>query len=547
MSAAELDTKTRGGPVPGRARRIVGPFLTVASVLLVWVVAAAPADLRGWGPGAFLLPPPEFGVLFLVALLPGRWRRAAAVWFGIVLALVALLKALHIGFRAFLGRPFDVVDDWGYLATGVDVLTGLRGPVVAWVTVVAALVVALGLLILVPAACLRICEAVAGARRRAAALLVVLALMWAGVAAGGGWPAGFRSARDAAVGDLRLVTATVAAVPGDLADRRAFAADIAADPHAGIPPERLLAHLEGKDVLVVFVESLGRVALEDPEVAPIVKGALADASVELGAAGFEARSAWLESPTFGGVSWLAHSTLESGLWVDSERRYNQLLASDRLTLTRAFGEAGWRTVFDLPAMDRPWPQGRPFYGFDDILTSLNVGYRGARYGYAPVPDQYTLDHFAARELGPGPRPAVMAEIDLVSSHYPWTPPPPLLEWGSLGDGAAFTGPAPSGTGQKEVYAEAVAYSLRSLAGFVAHSGDQNLVVLALGDHQPNGSVTTDDSDRQVPVMLIARDPQVFARTADWDWDPGTVPGPAAPVWSMGDVRDRLFLAFRGDH
>jgi hypothetical protein len=34
------------------------------------------------------------------------------------------------------------------------------------------------------------------------------------------------------------------------------------------------------------------------------------------AAGFSAKSTFLTSPTFGGISWLAHSTLQSGMWID---------------------------------------------------------------------------------------------------------------------------------------------------------------------------------------------------------------------------------------
>ena len=49
-------------------------------------------------------------------------------------------------------------------------------------------------------------------------------------------------------------------------------------------------------------------------------------SAQLRAAGFSARSAFLTSPTFGGLSWLAHSTLQSGIKVDGQRRYDQLVA-----------------------------------------------------------------------------------------------------------------------------------------------------------------------------------------------------------------------------
>ena len=47
-------------------------------------------------------------------------------------------------------------------------------------------------------------------------------------------------------------------------------------------------------------------------------------AAQLTADGYSARSAFLTSPTFGGVSWLAHATLQSGVWVDSQRKYDRL-------------------------------------------------------------------------------------------------------------------------------------------------------------------------------------------------------------------------------
>ena len=127
---------------------------------------------------------------------------------------------------------------------------------------------------------------------------------------------------------------------------------------------------------------------------------------QLQAAGFSARSAFLTSPTFGGISWLAHSTLQSGVWVDSQRRYDQLVASDRFTLSDAFKRAGWRTVGDVPSNDRAWPQGTSFYHYDKLYDRRNVGYRGPTFAYASMPDQYVLvgpPAPRAREAPPPPR------------------------------------------------------------------------------------------------------------------------------------------------
>ena len=113
---------------------------------------------------------------------------------------------------------------------------------------------------------------------------------------------------------------------------------------ADTPADQLLTALRGKDVVLSFVESYGRDAVEDPEFATQVGAVLDDGTKRLAAKGFSARSAFLTSSTVGGGSWLAHATLLSGLWVDNQQRYRSLVGGDRLTLNRAFQRAGWRTV-----------------------------------------------------------------------------------------------------------------------------------------------------------------------------------------------------------
>ena len=107
-----------------------------------------------------------------------------------------------------------------------------------------------------------------------------------------------------------------------MADQRRFEAQAAAaDAFRDTPATDLLTGLRGKDVILTFVESYGRDAVEDPEFAPQV-GAVLDAGTRrLAAAGFASRSGFLTSPTSGGGSWLAHATLLSGLWIDNQQRY----------------------------------------------------------------------------------------------------------------------------------------------------------------------------------------------------------------------------------
>ena len=54
-----------------------------------------------------------------------------------------------------------------------------------------------------------------------------------------------------------------------------------------------------------------------------------------------------------------------------------------------------------------------------------------------MPDQYVLLALQRLELAKPHRPPLFAEIDLVSSHAPWTRIPPLIGWSRVGDGSIF--------------------------------------------------------------------------------------------------------------
>jgi hypothetical protein len=315
----------------------------------------------------------------------------------------------------------------------------------------------------------------------------------------------------------------------------------------------MLTALRGKDVLLVFVESYGRVAVQDSAFSPVVDDVLHRGTDQLRGAGFDSRSAFLTSPTFGGLSWLAHSTLQSGVKVDGQRRYNQLVKADRLTLTRAFKRGGWRAVGDMPANHRAWPEGFSFYHYDAIYDRRNLGYRGPDFGLPPMPDQYVLAALQRRELAQRDRPPLFAEVDLISSHTPWTKIPRLIPWKDVGDGSVFNRiPAEEATQAslfgdskraRAAYGHSIEYSLSTLFSFVRRYGNDKTVLVVLGDHQPATVVTGQGATHDVPISVIAHDPKVFKRIASWGWEDGMLPSPQAPVWPMESFRDRFLGAF----
>lgn len=534
-----------------RGRAVAAGVVTGLAFLLVLFALVAPNDVGRLTPGAFVRVPIEALVgaaLFLV--LPVRAKRVTAALVGVLLGLLLVLKIVDTGFSMVLARPFNPVLDWTFVTAGVDFVNESSGRVGAIGAVVVAVVLVVAVLVLTTLAVLRLSRVVVAHRTAATRTVAVLTVVWFTCAVFGvHLVPGLPIAADSAA---TLAYQHASQVRAGLRDQEVFAAENAEDAFRDTSGEKLLTGLRGKDVIVSFVESYGRVAVEDPELAPQVDAVLDAGTARLKAAGFGSRSAFLTSPTAGGGSWLAHATLLSGVWADNQQRYNTLVRSDRLTLNGAFQRAGWRTVMVMPALTQEWPEAG-FFSCDQIYGADDVGYRGPKFSFAPMPDQYTLSAFQRLERAAPDHAPVMAEIPLVSSHAPWTPIPQLVDWDDVGDGSVFGpmaggGDAPGGLlpdsdQVRTDYRRSIEYSLNTLISYVETYGDDDLVLVFLGDHQPAPVVTGEGASRDVPITIVARDPAVLDRISGWGWQDGLNPDPKAPVWQMDTFRDRFLKAY----
>jgi len=541
--------RTGAGP---RTRRALRLAITVLSVVLVWGVLVLPDRALQFTPAAFARIPLEGLVLVAIAVvLPAGPRRIVAAVAGILFSLLTLVKILNIVFYAEIGRAFNPVFGWVDIGPAIGVVRDTIGPTR---TNVALAALWLGVILLVgaiTAATIHLTTVAARYRRAALRGLAALTAVWA-VCAGlslqlvPGSPVASTSAAGLAVAQVRDTQAA-------LRDQRRFEQVLhRSDPEASVPAADLLTGLRGKDVIIAFVESYGQVAVQGTSFSPGVDAVLRRSTASLTRAGWSARSAWLTSPSFGGISQLAHSTLQSGLWVNTEQRYAELVASRRFTLSDAFNKAGWRTVSDSPEDAYTWPPGTSFYHFGKLYDRRNVGYHGPAFSYASMPDQYALAAFQRLELGPGHRP-VMAEIDLVSSHYPWAPLPAMVPWSKVGNGSIFD-PMPArgqtrlsilGSASKEHqgFGKSIQYSLQALTSWVTELNDPNLVLILLGDEQPAATVSGAGANHEVVISIIARDPSVFRQIASWRWQDGLLPGPSAPLERMDAFRNQFLGAF----
>jgi phosphatidylglycerophosphate synthase len=541
--------RTGAGPRSHRALRLA---ITAGSVLLVWGVLVAPDRALRFTPAAFASIPAEGLVLVAIALVLPTWpRRIVAAVAGILFGLLTLVKILNIAFYEEIGRAFNPVFGWLDIGPAIGVV---RDTIGSTRTNIALAALGLGVILLVgaiTAATIHITTVAARHRRATLRGLAALTAVWA-LCAGLSLQLvpGSRVASASAAG---LAVVQVRDTQAALRDQHRFEGVLhGSDPEASVPASDLLTGLRGKDVVIAFVESYGQAAVQGTSFSPGIDAALRRDTASLAHAGWSTRSAWLTSPGFGGVSQLAHSTLQSGLWVNTELRYADLVASRRFTLSDAFDKAGWRTVSDSPEDDPVWPPGTSFYHFDKLYNRFNVGYHGPAFSYASMPDEYTMAAFQRLALAPGHKP-VMAEIDLVSSHYPWHPLPTMVPWNKIGNGSIFDPMAARGetslsilgsaSRERQAFSTSIQYSLQVLTSWVTELNDPNLVLILLGDEQPAAPITRPGASHEVVASIIAHDPSVFRRIAPWRWQDGLLPGPSAPLEPMDAFRNQFLGAF----
>ena len=309
----------------------------------------------------------------------------------------------------------------------------------------------------------------------------------------------------------------------------------AAAPRLGPSPalDASLQGLGGADVFVIFVESYGAVAYETPAIASALADSLSDFEAAIGETDREVVSAYVESPTFGGSSWLAHLSLLSGVEVRDEYAYTSLMASRRETMVTNFARRGYRTVALLPGMRQAWPEGA-FYGFDIIYGRDLLEYQGPRFGWWSIPDQYALAKLDALEVDRPSRAPVFVVFPTSTTHAPFGPVAPYQpDWSRVLTQDAYDQPdveramaaVPDLTNLGPSYTKAMAYEFVSLAGYLREQRDGRLMIV-VGDHQPPAAVTGPGAPWRVPVHVIgptgARG-QVLDRLIDHGFRPGVAP------------------------
>jgi|GEM_PF-1553751 len=496
--------------------------------------------------------PIELMIVVLFVAANTAWPRAKRItlpFAAVFLSIGALLHLIDVASSAIYGRTIDLIFDAAQIPHVLDLLAASMGWFIVAPLALAVIAMLLG-------------------------TIIVFALAARALAAGMGVIASPQTAKRTVAGLIALVAAQTADLTGVLANQ-AMASSApaiqAASYHAKIislwfddgkavvdeyrrrrgdvrDGKTTLPRLAGTDIYLIFVESYGASLLERDTHRAVIEDLYGRYGPALEHGGREAASALIESPTYGGLSWLAHLTTTAGAWVDTNLEYRAYLRSDLDTMPRILARGGHETALVMPGIQRYWPESR-LLQFDRIYTADDLDYPGLRFGYFGIPDQFTLERIP--QLISKDRPNFV-QVALISSHYPFRPIPPFIEDRSrVLDGSVWA-PAAEAAGSftredwadpADGYIAGASYSLRAAFDFAErHTKPEDLVII-MGDHQPWSVVSGNLGGRAAPLHVISGRKDLIACFLADGYQPGLAPKRGDVVYGMDWILQRMVAHF----
>jgi hypothetical protein len=316
-------------------------------------------------------------------------------------------------------------------------------------------------------------------------------------------------------------------------------------------PPATLNGLGGADVQLVIIESYGHVVFNQPRYRQAMESIMNNFGRTLAQHGFEVVSSYLQSSTYGGESWLAHGTLESGVRVGNDLEETALLRSSLEPMASIFGKNGYRTVSVMPGTRFAFPQGS-YFGYQQNYYAWHFDYKGPSFSWAPMPDQYVLDWVRRRECMTPGKP-LFVRYALISSHASFNIQPPYIaDWETIGDGSIYNALEPvlfptewsNLKNAGEAYLRSLEYEFDILGDYLAHFVTADALFIILGDHQPNLQLTGPGEPWSVPVHIISRNPRLLEPFRKRGYTDGLFPAQPLPHAGMETFLPNLLEDFR---
>jgi Sulfatase len=518
-------------------------LLTVALVLLnlsltfvsVWPTLGVRASAQVSLEAAVL-------VLGLAAARAWRGRPVSARSRGLLAAIWVVLvigRYVDVTTRSLYGRSVNLYWDLKLLPDVGAMFAFVAQPAMLAAAVAGVMLVPVLLYLPVRWAIGRVSNA--GNLPRARRALIATSLLVLSIAAA-------RSFDDSPFPQLEFASPVSLAFAGELTEFAREATGLAVRPLPPAPDVQTdLAHVRGADVFILFVESYGAASWERPEFQPVLAPAREQLTAAIRETGRDVVSAFVESTTFGGESWLAHISLLSGTEVRDPDVNMRLMAERRDTMVTAFARRGYTTAAIMPGLLAAWPDGA-FYGFDHIYGAADLKYAGPPFGWWDVTDQYVIARMDEIVIAPQPRQPAFVFLPTISTHAPFTPVPPYQpDWRRILTSAPYDEAplaqaydiTPDWDNLGPGYARSMAYVHDTLGGYLRLRADRDFVMVILGDHQPPALVSGEGASWAVPVHVVTGRAEVLERLHQHGFRDGLVP--AHPSVARMDTLMRVLL------
>ena len=313
---------------------------------------------------------------------------------------------------------------------------------------------------------------------------------------------------------------------------------------------RALEGLQGRDVYLVFLESVGAVVYENEDAVRVLRPARERLAGDIAAAGLQVVSAFVRSPTIGGGSDLAHVSLLAGMDLSDPRRHDLLLTTTRPSLISVFRSHGYQTFGLYSSVAWDWPE-RTWYGYDVYIDGRDLDYRGPSFGWWNIPDQFAFARFEQLYPRAPSAPPRFVFAPTINTPVPFGPGPPYQPaWQRLLSGRPFDEAEAARAlavpvnwlDMRPAYLRLVEYTYRWFGGYLRRPPARDTGYVLLGDLQPTGYVSGGGGSWDVPVHIISSDPQLLQRFIAQGFVAGLEP-PRAPLGGMDELTAMLLRAF----
>jgi len=320
-----------------------------------------------------------------------------------------------------------------------------------------------------------------------------------------------------------------------------------------IPPTPSLASdlqaLNGAEVKVLFLESYGATTYKNKTVAKVMNPARKSFEEAANAQGRQVLSAYVQAATFGGASDLSHLSFLSALDLSNPIRHDLLLNTNRPTILDTFEQAGYRTIGLYPAMSWEWPEVS-FYSFDHYQDAQSLNYRGPKFGYWSLTDQFSMARIDQMfPADPNDKPRFLF-YPTINTHLPFKQTPPHQpDWSRLTTEQPYSEEATAKVlndtewkGMTEGYILSFKYTFEWLTSYQALPQARESFLIMLGDHQPAGGIVGKNGTWDVPVHIVTQNNLIAKRLRDIGFQDGMV-GPLPHIGHISELPLKLLSVF----